>query len=544
MAVRRATREYRSVVEFLEDHAGHLSQGAVLLPAGAVEGELAPEIKLDLVIPPLGRIGPITAQVVHRGSDGAVALRIPEWPASATERIDALLDAVDLLRDWFVARGELALPGAPAAATGGAVASAPVVGEGGEAARQGRGFPVPDLRAVPPTVQGSRDPKALREALIRLAADRVTGLMTFTTPGGPTRYGFWQGGGPVGFRTEPMDEGEVLGVLLYKAKQIDKEQLRESLELMQREGIRQGEAFIQMGLITFPQLVMVLAKQVEFLMQRVLRESGGEWTFHALDRLPERFLPSPLKVPAMLFRTLFQQAREMKSDTLYTSLTPYLDQYLYLPEKTKVLVPDLRLSALEQRFVDTLQANSWRVREIYSVSPLSRAITAAMLWSFVELDMLEFRTEQSDARAHAQLQILIDRKKSQVASASHFDVLEVHWICLRDEVEAAWKRLKDEFQPSRFHGMAPAAIADVATINRRLDEAHEALADDTRRREYRRTVIEDTKIQQSAELLGRQGDMAVMRHDRSHATTCYAKAVELVPGNPEYRSGLTRARGL
>ena len=69
---------------------------------------------------------------------------------------------------------------------------------------------------------------------IRMASDKATGLMTFKRPDGQIRYGFWSQGGPVGFRTEPMDEGEVLGVLLYKAGQITKEQLRESLEIMKK----------------------------------------------------------------------------------------------------------------------------------------------------------------------------------------------------------------------------------------------------------------------------------------------------------------------
>ncbi len=541
MAVRRATRQYNSVVEFLEDHAGPLSQGMVLLPAGTIDGEPAPELKLDLVVPPIGRLGPVVAQVVHRGPDGSVALRVPEWPRSVEGRISDLLTAVDELRDWFIEQGQLVdakgVPAPPADAAGGPADAEPT-------RRAGRGFSVPDLRGVDPDERGGRDPAELRPTLIRFASERRTGIMTFTRPDGQIRYGFWYQGGPVGFRTEPMDEGEVLGVLLYKASQITKEQLRESLDIMQKEGCRQGEAFIQMGIMSFPQLVMVLGKQAEFVFQRTMADTRGDWSFHTLDKLPERFLPSPLKVPAMLFRGLYQRAREMKSDTLYTSLKDYLDRYIYVPDSSARLVPDMRFSMNEGRLIETIQNNSWRLREVYSVSPLSRAMTAAMLRALIDLDFFEFKAEQSDERAQGALQALIDRKKDQIFKGSHFDVLEVHWICLTEEVEAAYQRLKAEFTPARFRGMSPKAIADISAINQKIDDAREVLGDAHRRREYRKDVIEESKITQSAALLAKQGEMAVLRNDRSHATACFAKAVELVPGVGDYRAGLQRARAM
>ena len=42
------------------------------------------------------------------------------------------------------------------------------------------------------------------------AVEQVTGLMTIEYPDGKVRYGFWDKGGPVGWRTEPMAEDEAL----------------------------------------------------------------------------------------------------------------------------------------------------------------------------------------------------------------------------------------------------------------------------------------------------------------------------------------------
>ena len=82
MAVRRATHRYDDLESFLRDLEGTLKDGAILLPVDIVEGELAPEIKLDIVAPVLGRVGPITAQVVHRSAAGT-AVQLPRLDAEA-----------------------------------------------------------------------------------------------------------------------------------------------------------------------------------------------------------------------------------------------------------------------------------------------------------------------------------------------------------------------------------------------------------------------------------------------------------------------------
>jgi hypothetical protein len=57
-------------------------------------------------------------------------------------------------------------------------------------------------------------------------------------------------------------------------------------------------------------------------------------------------------------------------------------------------------------------------------------------------------------------------------------------------------------------------------------------------------LVEDFMIVQSAELLAKKGEMAVMRQERQIAVNCFSKALELQPRSGEYRASLQRARGL
>ncbi len=51
-------------------------------------------------------------------------------------------------------------------------------------------------------------------------------------------------------------------------------------------------------------------------------------------------------------------------------------------------------------------------------------------------------------------------------------------------------------------------------------------------------------IVQSAELLAKKGEMAIMKKDYREANLCWGKAMELVPGRSEFREGYQRAQAL
>ena len=170
--------------------------------------------------------------------------------------------------------------------------------------------------------------------------------------------------------------------------------------------------------------------------------------------------------------------------------------------------------------------------------------TAAVLWSFNELGFLIYRQGEDQGRYLSRVVSRITRKKKQLTHATHFDVLEVHWISLPQEIEFNFKRLRDEFDPSSFKGLPDDVEQQRGLIMERFEEAFEILRNPTSRRQYRKEQIEDFMIVQSAELLAKKGEMAIMRQDRREACTCFSKAMELIPNRSEYAEGLRRSTAL
>jgi hypothetical protein len=618
MAMRRATHRYPDLASFMRDHDAQLKDGYCLLPAEAIKGELANPLKLDLMIPLVGRVGPFEAQVVSRTADGSAALRLPDFDLVAAKPLRRLRKHIAQVRAYLLESGELVEGGAPPAPAGDvgseelerlrarvaeleaaleepvgtpeddaveqageeppameadaaeddsddSAAAAPSAsdedapGEPAVAPEENpeaapapapapgsrlRGIAVPDLSAVEPTYSSELTPHAIQQLLVKLAAGRHTGIVTMRCNDGRVRYGFWSTGGPVGWRTDPVPEGEVLGVLLLKAGQISKEQLAESLRLMEERGCRQGEAFIEMGVMSFSQLIMVLGKQNDFVLRLALRETGGQLTFHDQDKLPESFLPPPLPVPSLLFRMLMKRSRELRSDEMAAFMRPHFDSYAKLDPTNLPLLNDIRLSAAERRLVEVFQSMNLRVREVFTVSPLSRQATAAFLYAFITLGMLEFKAEESREAYLKRVSELIRKKRRRLMKSTHFDTLEVHWISLPEEIRRNFHRLMTEYDPAEYKELPSEMVEDLHYIRKRLEGAYEVVNDERARREYRKTLIEEFMILQSAELLAKKGEMAIMRQDSKLAVDCFAKACELAPRVPEYRASLQRARAV
>jgi hypothetical protein len=545
LATRHVTYEYPNLTVFLKAYEESISKASLFLPAGAVDEEVANEFKLDIIVPMIGRQGPIPVQVVHRGKDGSLGLHLPEIPVDVKAGFDVLFGFIGDVRDFLVESQQMigrteyneVIRRLAQAETRVKQAEST---DGGVKHHRGRGIPIPDVSAITPALSGQMTDRSLRDAMVSFAVERSTGMLKIEYPDGVIRYGFWLNGGPVGWRTDPMNEEEVLGVLLYKAEQITKEQVAESLEIMKQQGSRQGEALVEMGVIDFTQLIRVLSKQTEFILQQVMSDRSGEWSFFVLSRLPEQFMPTPVRVPSIMFRALYSHAREMNFAQLDEKIQVNMDRYLSIDGAAAHVLNELQLSKKEKGFIEVVLSSSWRLREVFSVSPLGRGQTSAFVWALDELGLLLMNDQEDESRTKARVGDRIQRKKMQLRG-THFDVIEVHWVCLKSDINDAYKRLKAEFHDDRFSDLDPFQVEAVGLINTRLDEAYKILENDTSRRRYRAEVIEKDSIINSAEMLGKQGEMAIMRRDRREACGAFTQAAELLPSESSYRDGLRRA---
>jgi hypothetical protein len=289
---------------------------------------------------------------------------------------------------------------------------------------------------------------------------------------------------------------------------------------------------------------MALQKQVELHLQKIMRIDAGVWAFFELEGLPERFITPPLNVPSILFRALLNYSRQLSMEQIAEAHRPNMDLYLYFAEGVADAAAEINFKTAERTFLEIMASNSWRLRELFSVSNLSRTDTSAVVWALNEMGFLDFRKEETMERYIGRVSHRIDQKTKQLTKGSLFDILEVHWICLQPEIDSAHKRIHVEFAGREYERLPPELKAKVARILERVEKAYSILSDERQRRTLRQELIEKDMIAASADILSKKGEMAILKGDSRAAMDCWGKAVELLPNNGAYRDGLNRARGV
>lgn len=574
--LRQATRKYASLGSFLTEYESTLSKGVLLLPGDQAGGELAPEIKLDLVLPLVGRVGPVAAQTVARMPDGGVALRLPEIPPAVEGAFRRVFEIVDEVRAHLLSTGSLVEPGAaqpvvqleddedteveeaPDRVDEDEVLDEEVLRDDDEtyddegyddddddddeiiedALSRTAPLPAPPLRArgVPWVNTGALEQRSagalgdgsLRRVLIGLALGRHQGALMVELPDGRLRLGYWRAGGPVAWRAEPPMEDELLGNLLLRGGQITQAQLSATLEEMERGDRRQGELLVSMGALQAQQLPLVLARQSEFILMRVLQEKAGSWAFFDMAELPEAFEAPPVPVAAVLLRAFVSQARKLPAPQLRGALKRSLEQSLTLPAEAVIALREFRYSKEEAQLLDALRLGSGTVGELVEKGPAPFEVAAPLVWALMELGLASQAKKESRDDRLQRVAATLAAKKKQVAHAGPFEVLELSWICLHQEIERSRDRLRRELSPAVLGELTPELEAVAQEVLALVERAASLLLDPRERRKYRRSIISPEDLERSAELLRAAAEDARVAGDAGRAAIAEAKAAEIL----------------
>ena len=578
--LRQVTRRYPDLESFFQEYHGTLAHGALLVPADQVSGELSPELKLDLLLPVVGRVGPMNAQVVSRLPDGSYALRIPEVPPPVSVGLKRVVDAVDEVRRYLVRSGEL-VPASELAAlreelerlrAGQPVEAptpqAPALAAVQEAAEPEEELiddleeapapvappapptppPAPAPRAVEPAapvrprahglatvplvgaplLKGAMGDPSLRRALVALALSSETGALQVNTPDRRVRIGYWRGGGAVGWRADPAVEDERLGQLLLKSGQLSAAQLSAAEREMERAQVRQGEALVRLGVVPAASLPALLARQAEFVLMRVMQERAGTWAFYRLGELPEAFPAPPVAVASILFRAVLNQARKVPVVQVSGALKKSADRTVYLRTEAVLALRDGRYSREEATVLDALRVAPQPLGAFVERGPVKVDIVGPMVYALLELGLADVgKGEDREAQSRRAAEAIAARAEI-VEKGTPFDALDLHWICVPEEVQRNLARIKAELAPDVLGELTPEQRPALGALLARLDAAASTLMSGPGRREARLRLVAAEDLERCAELLREAAAEARRGGDEQAARFATAKADDLL----------------
>jgi hypothetical protein len=117
-----------------------------------------------------------------------------------------------------------------------------------------------------------------------------------------------------------------------------------------------------------------------------------------------------------------------------------------------------------------------------------RALMVARLLGAIELEAPAKRPAAPAPEVDAQR---LDAKFEQVQDSDYFTMLGLGRAAGTDEVQRAWQRLSEEFDPLKYSGHPDAGLQQRAqVVFSVLEEAARALGDDRRRAEYARHLVD------------------------------------------------------
>jgi hypothetical protein len=532
---RHLTVAYEDPFSFWTDFRETQRTGVLLLRPPFADGAPALECRIDISVPRFGRFGPLEGQVVRELEGGAFAVRILELPDRLSAALQELSAWVERTKEWLVSTGGVAEPRAGAA---------PIRTNATTPPTRTRRLTLTGEAAVIATIgvrSGDLSDTSFERALLELESEAAVGVLTLEYADGVCRRGFWRRGGPVGWQSRPLKEEEVLGMLLYRSKRITKEQLSESIELMNELGVRQGEALAEIGAIEHAEIPLLLQAQAKSILGRVLNNRVGTWSFTPVDELEEEFGGVAVRVGPIVFRRARDQIQQRTATALAEQLRPVLDRFPSVKLPAERLGRDLKLGAPEKRFLNLLEGGSRRVRELFAVSHLARSGTASLLVTLVELGLVDLGQAPAAERRTEDLVPLLRARRQQVGKGTLFDHLGVHWLCTRDDIEAAWLGFLRRYAPDRLPTFGPGAEADWKIVYEATQSAYEQLKDDDKRRAYRGQVIERELLRQSVMALTTRAEMANMRGQFAEAASSYSAALEIAPGREDLEAARERA---
>ncbi len=554
MATRRATKTYADDAAFVTDFEETLFKDTVTLDGACYRGELADNVKLDLRFADKSRIGPIQGQVIFRGADGIVALRLLDVPADVRaryERLKAEMVAAnetvieDALRTGKVIRIEehesivtelrdevsaLRKQLAGLEQKLAQIEEQPTLSQ--------RGFKLPKYQSQEPIVKGAMNQWS--NFLVQIQSNQRTGLVVLDVDG-IQRFALIQRGEIAAWRSDPVVEEETLGQLLLRSEQVDASQLQQALDTMGQTGQRLGQVLQSMELLTEAQVHGAIERQLEYIFQKVLAMRSGNFAFYGFQSLPELYPWKAIQPVALLMAKLRQAAQNMAPQALLNSLKGVQHQLVMAQPMLRTLTAETDWGSSEEAWIKDIVAGKSSVGELLKKARTENVGLARLLWTLLQLQLIQFVAPK---KKQSPIVERLQEKLKAIEGGTHFDVLEVHWISTKAEIEAKYQYLMSELNAQGNPSVPSSLQARIPEILGAVYKAYSSLLDDTARRAYREKIVEGHHITQAAVLLGQQASQAVSKGDKRTAIQCYSKAIELQPTEMKWKQGLRQATTL
>ena len=405
---------------------------------------------------------------------------------------------------------------------------------------------------------GAYSPVVLAEILKRTAAERGSGSLQVVS--GPSVKSIHFNLGSVRFAASNSKKDR-LGESMLAHDFISKQDYQLASEKMRTEGCRFGEALVQLGKLTEPEIERELAIQVQRIVLSLFRVADGTYCLEAIA--PDA--PSHLRVGLSVSPLLLKGLRSVDDGKLILKALPPASTVVRVAAAPAYRLDPSRLSPSERAVLE-LAGDGTEIGDIIrkcgaSSTPMTKSAAFRSCFALLCLGLLElvppFPEDGAPSESPApapevplegdSCRELIEEQYDRLAAMSETDLLGVRSDASLPQIEQAYASLKSEWKEVREQTGDAALLEKIDAIEFRLAAAFAALKIEKEQATTSPSAAppkppEDFARRRRIEQLERDADLHLQVKDWGGAVTLLQELVSLVPGEASYHSMLGRAK--
>ena len=239
-------------------------------------------------------------------------------------------------------------------------------------------------------------------------------------------------------------------------------------------------------------------------------------------------------VPTELVTYLLDHVRETVHQTYWTKLQPHLSPYMgRYPVQSELMTPeilDANMSDRETKVLENLVDGSFSLRDLFSRSLLSRNETARFFVSCSFPGIIQYRGSSIPKKGEKTLEEKLEAEIERLAKVDLFTRLDAHWSNHENRLADLYQKMKIRWGPAakvREHSAQANDLCDA--ILDMMAEAYETVSDKQRRKAYRHGLLGPEKLAFGADVLFKQANLAILRHDHKEARRIIESAIDCNP---------------
>jgi len=410
---------------------------------------------------------------------------------------------------------------------------------------------------------GEVDEVGLAGLMVKLAANRYSGLLRLDRAGSLRAVHFWHGS-PVYAESNLLTE--IFGPFLVSRGVISEIEYRWAQKLQEREGIRQGEALVKIGVLTNKSLFNHLREQIR---TKIVNGFVPGPTQYVLEPFPEGGEPRTqfaFDLLELLIAGLLRTVPEDELEAMWKGLSGSF--LLALPGRQALLSKARAVvggrvfeAAAENKTIGELFEETTPIRqrvatiralEATAIAIVCETTPSRVYASGAEDDDEELRFADVNESESEGKDEIVDRVigKYLEAEFDHFAVLEITRDADSAAVRRAYEALREQFSTEKI-GDITEIRSKLDRIRERIDQAFSVLSDAEQRRAYEDSLMGHKKRRRTrrtiafeAEEVYRKG-LGMLTEERfKDAYECFSQATKMNTTEPLYllHEGWSRVR--